>query len=104
MRYIAPESLEAAAKAGAVERGIARILAGCTDLLVQLKMGTVEPDLIVDIKQIATLRQITAEGGGFRIGAAVSGAELGEHPTLRKLWPGVVEAAQLIGSTQVQGR
>ncbi|MHA1567130.1 MAG: FAD binding domain-containing protein, partial [Alphaproteobacteria bacterium] len=66
--------------------------------------GNIEPDLVVDIKRIAALQAITAEDGGFRIGAAVSGAQLGEHEGLRGLWPGVVEAAELIGSTQVQGR
>src|SRR5690606_40382602 len=42
--------------------------------------------------------------GGFRIGAAVAGAVVGEHERLCKTWPGVVEAINLIGSTQVQGR
>jgi len=60
--------------------------------------------LIVDIKGIAETRQIKEEAGGFRVGAAVTGAELKEHAKLKALWPGVVEAANLIGSTQVQGR
>jgi carbon-monoxide dehydrogenase medium subunit len=47
---------------------------------------------------------VKAEQGGFLIGAATPGAVLGEHEALRKAWPGVVEAANLIGSTQVQGR
>ena len=88
----------------AEEAGLARILAGGTDVLVQLKSGLVEPDLIVDIKNIAGMRAITSEAGGYRIGAAVSGAELGEHEGVAALWPGVVEAFELIGSTQVQGR
>ena len=65
---------------------------------------TVVPNLIVDIKKIADMKAIKKEKGGFRISAAVSGAELGEHPELSKMWPGVVEATELIGSTQVQGR
>jgi carbon-monoxide dehydrogenase medium subunit len=64
----------------------------------------IEPDLVVDIKNIPEMKTITAEAGGFRIGAAVSGAALGEHPDVKKLWPGVVEATELIGSTQIQGR
>ena len=47
---------------------------------------------------------ITNEKNGYRIGAAVSGAELGEHEKVCKMWPGVVEATELIGSTQIQGR
>jgi aerobic carbon-monoxide dehydrogenase medium subunit len=104
MRYEAPTTLEAAVTLLSKEAGAARILAGGTDLLVQLRSGMVQPDLVLDVKRIAEMRQITAEGGGFRIGAAVPSAELREHPGVARLWPGVVEAAALIGSTQIQGR
>jgi aerobic carbon-monoxide dehydrogenase medium subunit len=104
MRYEAPESLDAAVGLLAGATGLARVLAGGTDLLVQLRSGVVEPDLVVDVKKIPEMRKISAENGGFRIGAAVSGAELGEHPEVKKQWPGVVEAVELIGSTQIQGR
>ncbi|HEX5694565.1 MAG TPA: xanthine dehydrogenase family protein subunit M, partial [Arenimonas sp.] len=88
----------------AKEKGSAFVLAGGTDLLVRLRTGFIEPDLVVDIKRIAATRAIETTAGGFRIGAAVTGAELGEHAKLKKAWPGVVEAANLIGSKQVQGR
>jgi carbon-monoxide dehydrogenase medium subunit len=104
-QYLMPRTLDEAVGAFAAANGAARILAGGTDLLVQMRAGTVRPGLIVDIKKIAEMTSIeeTADGG-FRIGAAVSGAVLGEHPRLAKAWPGVVEAVNLIGSTQVQGR
>jgi carbon-monoxide dehydrogenase medium subunit len=104
MRYEAPTDFAAASALLAAEGGIARVLAGGTDVLVQLRTGLVEPDLIVDIKRIPGTHDITAENGGFRIGAAVSGAELGEHKGVSALWPGVVEGLELVGSTQVQGR
>ena len=104
MRYEAPETIDAAVALLAKESGEARVLAGGTDLLVQMKTEVIAPVLIVDIKRIAEVRTIKEEGGGFRVGAAVTGAELKEHPKLKKVWPGVVEAANLIGSTQVQGR
>jgi carbon-monoxide dehydrogenase medium subunit len=88
----------------AAANGEARVLAGGTDLLVQMRADIVDPELIVDIKRIPETRAVTEEKGGWRIGAAVTGAELKEHARLRKVWPGVVEAANLIGSTQVQGR
>jgi carbon-monoxide dehydrogenase medium subunit len=84
--------------------GKARPLAGGTDLLVQLRAGLIEPELVVDLKKLPGLRTIAKEDGGYRIGAAVTGAELREHPELKRVWPGVVEAANLIGSTQIQGR
>ncbi len=104
MRYEAPDTIDAAVKLLASEAGLARVLAGGTDLLVQMRSDVVSPDLLVDIKKISEVRQVTEEGGGFRVGAAVTGAELKEHPKLPKVWPGLVESANLIGSTQVQGR
>jgi CO/xanthine dehydrogenase FAD-binding subunit len=104
MQYEAPETIEAAVTLLAGQAGLARVLAGGTDLLVQLRSGVIEPDLVVDIKRIPAMSKIAGERGGFRIGGAVSGAELREHAALRAAWPGVVEAANLIGSTQVQGR
>ncbi len=104
MRYITAQSARAAAQALAEEPGTARVLAGGTDLLVQLKAGNIHVDLVVDIKKIPGVRDITPEAGGFRIGAAVANSELREHGGVVALWPGVTEAAGLIGSTQVQGR
>ena len=104
MRYEAPESVEGAVKllAGGGPRG--RVLAGGTDLLVQLRAGVIAPDIVVDIKRISDTREITEHDGELVIGAAVTGAELGEHAAAKSMWPGVVEAAELIGSTQIQGR
>jgi carbon-monoxide dehydrogenase medium subunit len=104
MRYVAATTAREAAEALAAAVGVTRVLAGGTDVLVQMKAGLVEPDLVVDIKKIPGIGVITAEAGGFRIGAAVPNAALGEHAGVRALWPGVVEGANLIGSTQVQGR
>jgi carbon-monoxide dehydrogenase medium subunit len=104
MRYEAPETVEGAVALLAGASGEARVLAGGTDLLVQMRADVVDPALIVDIKRIAETRRVTEEKGGWRIGAAVTGAELKEHPQLKQIWPGVVEAANLIGSTQIQGR
>ena len=104
MRYEAPDTMEAAVELIANEDGITRILAGGTDLLVQLRAEMVEPDLIVDVKRIAAMREVATENGGYRVGAAVTGAELGEHAGFKATWPGVLEGFELIGSIQVQGR
>src|ERR1700733_14647608 len=105
IRYLAPHTLDEAIGAFAAAGSAARILAGGTDLLVQIRAGIVRPGLIVDIKKIAELPAMEEPAdGGFRIGAAVSGMALAEHPRFRKVWPGVLEAINLIGSKQVQGR
>ena len=93
-----------AAVAWLAERSGRRVLAGGTDLLVQLRGGRLKAEGILDLKRIPELKAIRADKGGFRIGAAVSGAEIGEHPAISNMWPGVVEALNLIGSTQIQGR
>src|SRR4051812_49606204 len=105
LRYLAPRTLEEAIGAFAAAGSAARILAGGTDLLVQMRAGTVRPGLIVDIKRIDEMTGIeeTADGG-FRIGAAVSGATLAEHPRFGRAWPCVLEAVKLIGLKQVPGR
>ena len=104
MRYEKPATAKEAAGLLAKEKGAAFLLAGGTDLLVKLKMGMVEPDLVVDVKHIAKANEIQTTAKGFSIGAAVPGARLTEHKALIKAWPGVVEAANLIGSDQIQGR
>ncbi|HEV2898274.1 MAG TPA: xanthine dehydrogenase family protein subunit M [Pseudaminobacter sp.] len=104
MRYIRPLSMEDAVGLIAGSTGTAAILAGGSDLLVRMKGGFIEPDLIVDIKAIEGLSEIRETAEGFSIGAAVSCAVLGENTALQEGWPGVVEAARLIGSKQIQGR
>ncbi len=102
--YLAPASVADAVSALRASAGSARLMAGGTDLLVQMRGGRVKPNVVIDLKRVPGLMGIRSEGGGFVIGAATSGATLGEHEALRAAWPGVVEAANLIGSTQVQGR
>jgi len=102
--YAAPSTVEEAVGALAAASGAAKVLSGGTDLLVQLRSGRVRPDLIVDTKRIPDISGIRERDGGFTIGAATPGAVIGECAALREAWPGIVEAANLIGSTQIQGR
>ena len=103
VHYEAPTSLAQAAQAlhGSSD---AKILAGGTDLLVQMKLGIRQPALIVDIKHIPELMEFTLGKQGLRLGAAVPGAIVNDHEEVRRIYPGFVEALGLIGSSQVQGR
>ena len=85
-------------------QGITRILGGGTDVLVQMKSGITEPELIVDIKKIPGIKQIKKINGGYEIGAAVSGLDFNSYPGLKEFTPGIAEAFDLIGSSQIQGR
>ncbi len=104
IQYHAPKTIKEAVKLLAASKGKGRILAGGTDLLVQMKSGAAAPGIIIDVKKIPEMIGVTEKKGAFTIGAATPAAVLGENKKLRKAWPGVVEAVNLIGSTQVQGR
>jgi carbon-monoxide dehydrogenase medium subunit len=104
LRYEAPKTLEAAIALLGSAEGLSRILAGGSDLLVQMRSGRVEPALIVDVKGIPEMTTISAEKGGFRLGAAVSCMNVLEHAAFTRTWPGVSEATALIGSIQIKGR
>ena len=105
MQYYAPKSFSEAIEISMEAKGITRFLAGGTDVLVQLRADILTPEVLIDIKKIPEVGDILQNSdGSWRIGAAVPGAQLNEHKDLKAQWPGVVEAMDLIGSTQVQGR
>lgn len=104
MRYESPTNTREAVALLAGEKGDAYLLAGGTDLLVRLRGAFIDPDLVVDIKRITGIQEIREKPSGFSIGAGVPCAALGRNRALARAWPGVVEAAELIGSDQIQGR
>jgi len=104
MRYEAPETLDAAIGLLAGQSGQVKVLAGGTDVLVQIHADMIEPDVIVDIKKIAEMREIADEDGAWRLGAAVTGKELMDNAAFSAAWPGVMDGVRLIGSVQVRGR
>ena len=84
--------------------GTAKLLAGGTDLLIQMRGGMVEPALLVSVKNIAEMNTLANEAGAYRIGASMSCMALIENADFIKAWPGVTDAVKLIGSIQVKGR
>lgn len=104
MRYERPETMAQAAALLQASPEKAYVLAGGTDLLVRMHSDEFEAKLVVDIKSIEGMSDIVETADEFVIGAAVSCAALAENAALVAAFPGVVEAANLIGSTQVQSR
>jgi carbon-monoxide dehydrogenase medium subunit len=102
--FVAPSTVADAIRTLSAAAGGAKLLAGGTDLLAQARNGRIRPAVFVDLKRIPGMIGISEKDGAFEIGAATPGAMIGEHAGLRKTWPGVVEAATLIGSTQIQSR
>ena len=104
LNYEAPTDIDSAIAVLAKANRNTKIFAGGTDLLVQLREEFIRPNLFIDIKKIKETKIISIDEREIRIGAAVTGAELSEQKDVRLLLPGVVEAVELIGSAQIQGR
>jgi CO/xanthine dehydrogenase FAD-binding subunit len=104
LSFTAPTSVDEAVKILAGAPGLAKVLAGGTDLLVQLRSGRMRPETIVDTKRIPELTGIREESDHFVIGASTPGVMIYEHEALTHAWPGIVEGMDLIGSEQIQGR
>src|SRR5438477_961901 len=104
LSFTAPTTVDEAINALARAPGLAKPLAGGTDLLVQMRSGRMRPEVIVDIKRIPDLIGIRDTGDSFVIGGATPGVMLSEHEAFSRAWPGIVEGVDLIGSQQIQGR
>jgi len=104
LSFAAPTSVDEAVKILAGASGMAKVLAGGTDLLVQLRSGRTRPELIVDTKRIPELIGIRETADGFVIGGSTPGVMIYENEALTRAWPGIVEGMDLIGSEQIQGR
>lgn len=103
-QFAAPRTLDEATALLARRGSAARVVAGATDLMVQVRIAGTYPDHYVDIKQIPEVNVIDLQADHLQLGAAVSCAALSERPDVRAAFPGLVEAAELIGSTQIQSR
>lgn len=102
--YRAPESIEEAIKLISSSEKPARIMAGGTDLIIQLKGQVGNPQMVVDIKKVPELLESRLTKTELIIGPSQCCAEFTSQKDIKAVFPGLVEAAYLIGSTQVQGR
>src|ERR687888_2233139 len=103
--YAAPTSVAEAVALLAEKGDRARVLAGGTDILVQVREGRRDLDLLVDVKRIPELTELTYDPGrGARGGAAVPCYRIAEHPDLARAYSGLIDAASLVGGTQIQSR
>ncbi len=102
--YVAPTSLSEAVSVLSAHGDRARPLAGGTDIIVQLRGGRRELDVLVDAKSIPELNQIEMTDSGLRLGAAVPCYEIYQNQAVAAAYPGLIDAAGLIGSIQIQGR
>ena len=102
--YAAPTSLGEALTLLAGAQGNARVLAGGTDLIVNMRVGRRKPGLVVDGKRIPELNELSLNANGLTLGAAVSCRRAYEHAEVAKRYPALVDSMSLIGSVHIQGR
>ena len=105
LHYEAPTSLDQAIGLLAAAGDDGRMLAGGTDLIIQMRAGVREPGQVIDAKKIPELQTLSYDAqSGLRLGAALACCEIIDNPTVRQYYPGLVEAAGLIGSDQILAR
>ncbi|MCZ6793175.1 MAG: xanthine dehydrogenase family protein subunit M [Planctomycetota bacterium] len=103
--YVAAATVEDAVDRLAEHGHRAKVLAGGTDILVQLREGLRDADVVVDVKKIPELMEITVDSrGGLLLGAAVSCYRIHGDPRIVAAFPALTDAARIIGGWQIQGR
>jgi len=103
--YEAPTTVDQAVKLLASDGDSARVICGGTDLLIQMRNAVRKPRLLVDVKSIREMREISFDPkSGLKLGAAVPCIEIHESQLMHRYYPGLTEAAHLIGSLQIQSR
>jgi CO/xanthine dehydrogenase FAD-binding subunit len=104
IEYVAPQTIAEAVKVLNDKGDRAKILAGGTDIIVQLREHRRDADVLVDVKRIPEVNAFTLNAKGLTVGAAVPCYQLYENQDIAKLYPGLVDAASLIGGIQIQSR
>ena len=103
--YAAPTSLAQASAMLQAARGTARMLAGGTDLIVQLREHLRDADLVVDLKKIPELMELEFGSQlGLRLGACVPCYRVFQHPEIPAAYPALADAARIVGGWQIQSR
>ena len=103
--YSAATSIDEAVSLLAARGESAKLLAGGTDIIVQLREGLRDADLVIDVKRIPELTELQfSETAGLRLGAAVPCYRIYRHEGIRRAYPALADAARIIGGWQIQSR
>ena len=103
--YASPNTLDEALRLLAEKGDKARVMAGGTDLIVHMRVGALQPELVVDGKSIPELMELSySPENGMTLGAAVPCYKIYQNAEVARAYPGVIDAASLVGGIQIQGR
>jgi len=98
-----PHSIDDCLKILAEHGSEAKVVAGGTDLLPQLKNALLKPSYVVDLSGIAALRTLAhANGNGLRVGALVTARAVELDGRVRSIYTSIAEGGALVGSVQVR--
>ena len=103
--YEKPQTVSEAVGILSANGGQAQVLAGGTDILIQLRTNRKLPDILVDVKDIPELNELSYDSGsGLTLGAAVPCYKIYNDAAIAAAYPALVDAARIIGGIQIQGR
>ena len=103
--YAAPKTVSEAAALLADKGDRARVLAGGTDIIVQVRENRRDLDLLVDVKNVPEVNELSYDAKrGLRLGAAVPCYRIYEHAQIPRLYPALNDSASLVGGIQIQSR
>lgn len=103
--YAAANSVDEAVSLLAARGDRAKILAGGTDIIVQLREGLREADLVLDVKRIPQLMELSFDAKqGLRLGASVPCYQIYENEAVAAAYPALADSARIIGGWQIQSR
>ena len=100
--YERPKTISEALTVLEQAEGRGRVIAGGTDLVLQLRQGQQAADLLVDITGIDELKRIEEKDGWIRIGAAVTHAEVAKHSLIQKEARALAQGCAQVGSPQIR--
>jgi carbon-monoxide dehydrogenase medium subunit len=102
--YEAPLTLDSAVRCLAQHDGPARVLAGGTDLIDQMRLGRLRPEVLVDVKKVPELNVLAVDSGGLHVGAAVPCYRIYDHETVKRDYSALADSCRIIGGIQIQSR
>jgi carbon-monoxide dehydrogenase medium subunit len=102
--YEAPLTLDEAVRCLAQHNGQARVLAGGTDLIDQMRIGRLRPAVLVDVKKVPELNVLAIDGGGLHVGASVPCYRIIGHAAIAQNYSALADSCRIIGGIQIQSR
>ena len=103
-RYVEPATIDDAIAVLAAAGPEGHVVAGGASLVPLLSLGMLQPDVVVGLRRLTSLRSITLEDGWLVVGATATHAEIAESPTVLAGWPLLAEACRVVGTVRIRNQ